>query len=417
MELGISSSMARRLFLPSPRSWGPRCRRFLALAFVCSVLLLSAVPLSPAQDLTAEVYNLRYFTHPNFTRIVVDIGVLREYAPMENRDAGQIFVDIFQTRLNPIVREEAIPGRCDYVNLIRIGQKSPGTVRLTAEVDFSRVRRYQVYHVFEPFRIVIDIYPQEKTPAAAAGTSAKPKPPEPAKSGYSLARQLGLGIKTIIIDPGHGGLDPGCLDPSGLKEKDLTLDISLRLKELLKANTKLDVILTRETDILVPLENRTVVANQRRADLFISVHVNAFSDRRRRGIESFYLNFSSDPKVNETAARENATTTKTIGEMDKIIRKIVQNSKIIESRELAEKIQQNLVKYLSQRYSDIKNLGTRGGPFWTLIGSEMPSILVEVSHISNAKEAQRLKNEVYRQHIARGIYEGIRAYLQSLGKG
>jgi len=369
----------------------------------------------------AEVYNLRHFTHPNFTRIVVDVGTLREYAPMESRDPGEIYVDIFQARLNPIVHEEAIPSDCDYINLIRIFQKSPNTVRVTARVDFSRVRRYQVYHVFDPFRIVIDIYPQEKgqAPAASAGPAGakKPQPPQPAKSGYSMARLLALGIKTVVIDPGHGGRDPGCLDASGLKEKDLTLDISLRLKELLKAKTELDVILTRETDIYVPLENRTVVASQKKADLFISIHINAFPDKRRRGIESFYLNFSSDPSVNETAARENATTTKTISQMDKIIRKIVQNSKIIESKEAAEQIQQNLVKYLSQQYSDIKNLGTRGGPFWTLIGCEMPSVLVEVSHLSNAKEAQRLKSEAYRQYAARGIYEGILAYMRSLGKG
>jgi N-acetylmuramoyl-L-alanine amidase len=390
--------------------------RFWRAAVLGTVLFVA--PFASAQGQIAEVYNLRHFTHPNFTRIVVDVGALREYAPMENRDPGQIYVDIFQARLNPIVREEAIPSKCDYINLIRITQKAPGTVRVTASVDFSRIRRYQVYHVFDPFRIVIDIYPQEPgPPPAAGGAAAKPQSPQPAKSGYSMARQLGLGIKTIVIDPGHGGLDPGCLDADGIKEKDLVLDISLRLKNLLKANTKLAVILTRESDILVPLESRTVIANQIRADLFISIHVNAFPDKKRRGIESFYLNFSSDPGVNALAARENATTTKTIGDMDKIIRKIVQNSRIIESRELAEQLQRNLVKYLSQQYPEIKDLGTRGGPFWTLIGSEMPSVLVEVSHLSNAKEAERLKSEAYRQQIARGIYEGVLSYIRSLGKG
>ena len=383
----------------------------MAAVFAAIVL---AVPLFPGQDQTVEVYNLRHFTHPNFTRIVVDVGTLREYAPMESRESGSIFVDIFQARLNPIVHEEAIPSKCDYIKLIRISQKSPGTVRVTVDVDFNRVRRYQVYHVFDPFRIVLDITPQEK--AAEPPLKKTPQPPRPAKSGYSMARQLGLGIKTIVIDPGHGGIDPGCLEPSGMREKDLALDISLRLKDLLKANTQLEVVLTRESDILVPLENRTVVANQKRADLFVSIHVNAFPDKKRRGIECFYLNFSSDPRVMATAAVENATTTKTIGEMDKIIRKIVQNSKIIESKELAEQIQANLVKYLSRKYSEIKNLGARGGPFWTLIGGEMPSILVEVSHLSNPDEAKRLKTEAYRQDIARGILEGILAYIRSLGK-
>jgi len=409
------------------RSALSRLRTFTAA--VAILLLAGATSEAKAQDALAEVYNLRHFTHPNFTRIVVDIGAMREYTSAETRTPGRIVVDILQARINPIVREEAIPEKCDYINMIRIVQKSDATVRVTADVDFSRVRRYQVYHVFDPFRIVIDIYPQgavkpgAPTPvvpeAPASGRAGTPaaKKPEPVRGGYSMARQLGLGIRSIVIDPGHGGADPGCLDGSGLREKDLALDISLKLRDLLRTTTKLDVIMTRVTDIMVPLENRTVVANQRRADLFVSIHINAFPDKRRQGVETFFLNFSSDPRVNELAARENFTTTKTIGEMDKIIRKIVQNSKILESRDLAEKIQRNLVRSLAARYSDIKDLGAKGGPFWTLIGTEMPSILVEVSHISNAKEAQRLRDEAYREQIARGIYDGLMAYLQSLGKG
>lgn len=395
------------------------------LAAIAGLAILGP-PCAAGQDQLAEVFNLRYYTHANFTRIVVDIGSLREYASAETRNPGRIVVDILQARINPIVREQVVPDRADYINAIRIAPKSDATVRLTIDVDFARINRYQVFALFDPFRIVIDIYPRDKVPsapadpAAAAATSAPAggsKKPQPARDGYSMARQLGLGIRTIVLDPGHGGYDPGCLDASGLLEKDLTLDISLRLRELLRANTKFDVIMTRETDILVPLETRTIVANQRRADLFISIHINAFRDKRRQGIETFYLNFSSDPRVNETAARENATTTKTIGEMEKIIRKIVQSSKIIESRDLAQRLQENLVRFLGRQYTDIKDLGTKGGPFWTLIGCEMPSVLVEVSHISNPMEAQRLKSEVYRQQIARGIYEGLLAYVQSLGKG
>lgn len=385
------------------------------LAAVFLFLAVGLIPLCPGQAQLAEVYNLRYYTHPNFTRIVVDVGILREYFSAELRDPQRIYIDIYQAKLNPILREEAIPVKCDYISLVRISQKNPATVRVVAEVDLAKVERYQVFHVLDPFRVVVDIYPRPGTPTEAAGKP--PQPAQPAKAGYSMARQLGLGIKTIVIDPGHGGSDPGCLDSFGQQEKDTALDISLRLKELLKANQDLSVILIRETDIHVPLENRTVIANQNKADIFISVHVNAFRKKDRRGIETFYLNFSPDPGVNELAARENATTTKTVGEMDKIIKKIVQNSKIIESTELAQKVQENLLKCLSRNYTEIKDLGTKGGPFWVLIGSEMPSVLVEVSHLSNAQEAQRLKSGAYRQQIAQGIYEGIMAYIQSLGKG
>ena len=387
-----------------------------------ALLVAGAFLPAPGQERpgrTAEIYDLRHFTHPNFTRIVVDVGTLREYAPMESRGPGRIMVDIFQARLNPIVREETIPARSDYISAVRIVQKSETTVRVTVDVDFSRVRRYEVFHVLDPFRIVIDIYPKsrEEPPPPAARRPQPAQPAQPADQGYSMARQLGLGVRTIVIDPGHGGADPGCLDAANLYEKDLALDICLRLRELIRANTRLSVILTRETDILVPLENRTVIANQRRADLFISVHINAFPDTKRHGLETFFLNFSTDAAVNALAARENATTTKTIGEMDKIIRKIVQNSKIIESRELARRIQESLVRRLSLGNRDIVDLGTKGGPFWTLIGAEMPSVLVEISHLSNAVEAKRLREDAYRQAAARGIYEGILAYLQSLGKG
>jgi len=393
-------------------------RYALTFALAIAVLAIAAALPSPGQERpaqTAEIYDLRFFTHPNFTRIVVDIGTLREYAPLEGRNPDRITVDIFQVRLNPIVREEAAPSRSDYISQIRISQKTETTVRVAVDVDFARVRRYEVFHVFDPFRIVIDIYPKDRKPAIEE--VRPPQPPQPVGKGYTMARQLGLGVKTIVIDPGHGGADPGCLDPSALYEKDLALDISLRLSDLIKANTGLTVIMTRETDIAVPLENRTVIANQKRADLFISVHINAFPDAKRKGIETFFLNFSTDPAVNALAARENATTTKTIGEMDKIIRKIVQNSKIIESQELARRIQKSLIAAVSTRYRDVVDLGTKGGPFWTLIGAEMPSILVEVSHLSNPVEAKRLREDAYRQAAARGIYEGILAYLQSLGKG
>jgi len=244
-----------------------------------------------------------------------------------------------------------------------------------------------------------------------------PKPAQPAGGGYSLARQLGLGVRTIIIDPGHGGSDPGCLDPAGPKEKDLTLDIALKLKAILEAESDLSAVLTRETDIFVPLEARTIVANQRKADLFISIHVNAYRLKARQGLETFFLNFSPDPAVNELAAKENATTTKTIGEMDKIVKKVVQNSRIIESRELARTVQSALASHLSRHYAGVKDLGAKGGPFWVLLGSEMPAILIEAGHLSNPEEIKRLQSAVYRQNIARGIFEGIKAYIRSLGKG
>lgn len=397
-----------------------------------SVLVLSlaaaaapAAQTSPAENrdvpALSEVYNVRSYSHPNYTRIVLDVGAPREYVWNETRTPPEITVDVIQARLNPIVPETVTPAGAGYIKHLRLAAKNPSTVRLTIEADWDRVRRYEVFNLFDPFRIVIDIYPKDAPPGPVLTTPPPaekiPKPAQPAGGGYSLARQLGLGVRTIILDPGHGGTDPGCLDPAGPKEKDLTLDIALKLKAILEAETDLAVVLTRETDIYVPLETRTIVANQRKADLFISIHVNATRLKTRKGVETFFLNFSPDPAVNELAAKENATTTKTIGEMDKIVKKIAQNSRIIESRELAQKIQSNLTTYLSERYTDVKDLGAKGGPLWVLLGSDMPAILIEVAHLSNPDEAKRLQSALFRQNVARGIFEGIKAYIRSLGKG
>jgi N-acetylmuramoyl-L-alanine amidase len=232
-----------------------------------------------------------------------------------------------------------------------------------------------------------------------------------------MARQLGLGVRTIVLDPGHGGSDPGCIGKSGLQEKVITLDVSLALKKMLVEKAGLHVILARESDIMVPLESRTVIANQKRADLFVSIHVNAHRDRKREGVETFFLNFSPDPAVVELAAQENATSAKNMGQMKDIIQKIALNSRVDESRGLAEKIQRRLLESLALVNPKIKDLGVKGGPFWVLIGGEMPSVLVEISHLSNAKEEAKLKTAKYRELAAQGIYDGIMEYIRSLGKG
>lgn len=386
-----------------------------SFGFIFTALLVFLLPLSPSAQSTVEVYDLRSYTHPTHTRIVVDIGKLREYSSAELKDPDRIYVDIYQARLNPILHGKTFTAKCDYLREIRIAQKTSTTVRVVAEIDPAKIERYQVFPLFDPFRVVIDIYPKEAAPGAPPEKT--PRPAEPTPSGYSMIRQLGLGIQTIVIDPGHGGQDPGAISRKGQKEKDVALDVALELRNLLVAGKGLNVILTRESDIYLPLENRTVIANQQNADLFISVHANAHRNRKRQGVETFFLNFSPDPQVNEIAAQENATSTKNISEMQATIKKIVQNSKIVESRDLAEKIQRNLVKWLSQKYGPVQSLGAKGGPFWVLIGGEMPSVLVEISHLSNAQEEERLKSPAYRKQVAQGIYEGILEYMRALGKG
>jgi len=388
---------------------------------VVAAVLLSLGAAAP-QDSRAEVANLRYYTHPAFTRVVLDIGKLREYTWGELQQPGRIYVDVLQAKLNPILEGQSYPVKTDYLSQIVVFQKTPATARVVVDVDFLKLRSYRVYHLFDPFRIVIDIYPRQAGEAATgegrpSTVNPSAKPAEPLPSGYSLARQLGLGVRTVVLDPGHGGADPGCIGQSGLEEKTITLDVSLALKKMLTERAGLNVILARESDILVPLERRTVIANQKRADLFISIHVNAHRDRKREGVETFFLNFSPDPGVVELAARENATSSKNMGQMKDIIQKIAQNSRVDESRDLAERIQKNLLRTLAAANRGVKDLGVKGAPFWVLIGSEMPSVLVEISHLSNPREEALLKTTRYRELAVQGIYDGIMEYVRSLGKG
>jgi len=365
-----------------------------ALMIACSLILNTGSALQ--KDNRVEIYNLRHHTHPTFTRIVLDIGEIREYVHNKLVDPDRFYVDVFQAKLNPILHTGAIPIDNDT------------TVRMAIDLDFQRIEPSRVFHLPDPFRIVVDIYPSKENTS---------NPPKPTENGYSMARQLGLGIHRVVIDPGHGGKDPGCVGKKGLLEKEVVLDVAEKLKKLLTSQLDLDVVMTRESDIFIPVENRPVIANQKKADLFISIHANSNPRKNHSGIETFFLNFSLDPSVNVIAARENATSTKNLGEMKDIITKIAQNSKIAESKDLAEKVQAQLVNHLSRSFSDIKNLGVKGGPFWVLIGGEMPSVLVEISHLSNLKEESRLSTAEYRQNIAQGIYQGILNYIQSLGKG
>jgi len=387
----------------------------LLIFVILGCFALTAPHLTAQSDSRVEIHNLRHHTHPSFTRIVVDIGQLREYTFNRLSSPDRIYVDILQARLNPILHGKSIPIQNQYLRQIRIAQKNPTTVRIAADLEPGRIDHYHVFHLPDPFRLVIDIYP--KTALQKPDGGSTPQPAEPTASGYSIARQLGLGVRRVVIDPGHGGKDPGCIGKKGTQEKNIVLDVSLRLKKLLSSVEGLNVILTRETDIFIPVVNRTVIANQKQADLFISIHANSNPKKKHSGVQSFFLNFSNDPSINAIAARENATSTKSISVMKDIIQRIARNSKIIESMELAQKIQFTLSGSLKKKYANVEDLGAKGGPFWVLIGGDMPSVLVEISHLSNQEEENRLITPAYRQHVAEGIYQGIIEYMHSLGKG
>lgn len=231
----------------------------------------------------------------------------------------------------------------------------------------------------------------------------------------SLIRTLGLKIGKIVIDPGHGGHDTGTIGSNGLLEKDLVLDVSKRLGKLIRTRLGADVVFTRRDDTFIPLETRTEIANQEQADLFVSVHANSSHDPDARGVETYYLNFTSSPEALEVAARENAASDKSIHELQDLVKKIALKEKIEESREFAADVQRSLHTGLSARNPGERDRGVKKAPFVVLIGANMPSILAEISFLSNPGDERRLRTPEYRQRIAESLYRGIARYINGLG--
>jgi len=230
----------------------------------------------------------------------------------------------------------------------------------------------------------------------------------------SLIRALGLKIGRIVIDPGHGGHDTGTIGPSGLTEKDLVLDVAKRLGKLLSTRLGADVVYTRDDDTFIPLENRTAIANEEQADLFVSVHANSSDDPAARGVETYYLNFTSSADALEVAARENAASEKSVHELQDLVKKIALKEKVEESREFASDVQKALYTGLSARSPEFRDRGVKKAPFVVLIGANMPSILAEISFVSNPTDERKLETGAYRQKIAESLYRGISRYANGL---
>jgi N-acetylmuramoyl-L-alanine amidase len=248
-----------------------------------------------------------------------------------------------------------------------------------------------------------------------AGADLGIREAKPTASGdRSLIRALGLKIGKIVIDPGHGGHDTGTIGPNGLEEKDLVLEVGRRLGKLLETRLGAEVVYTRKDDTFIPLETRTAIANQARADLFVSIHANSSHDSAARGVETYYLNFTSSPAALEVAARENAVSEKSIYELQDLVKKIALKEKIEESREFAGDVQASLHSGLAVKSPAIRDRGVKKAPFIVLIGANMPSILAEISFVSNPTDEHRLATSEYRERIAESLYRGIAKYVNGL---
>ena len=255
--------------------------------------------------------------------------------------------------------------------------------------------------------------PARRTAAPEAAATLSGPPAANLRGRFSLSRQLGLGVSRIVIDPGHGGHDPGAR-VKGLAEADLVLDVALRLERLLAAQPGVEVVLTRRTDVFIPLEERTAIANREDADLFLSIHANASRNRKASGVETYFLNFASNRDAEAVAARENAASGRAMHSLPDIVKAITLNNKLDESRDFATMVQRSMIERLRPAHKGVRDLGVKQAPFVVLIGAGMPSVLAEISFVTNPQEGRLLKSGNYRQRIAEALFQGIASYQRSL---
>jgi N-acetylmuramoyl-L-alanine amidase len=425
-----------------------------------------ADPRESEQQRMPYITGVRTWNSPGHTRIVVAVSDTVKFESMHVASPERLYFDLHKAQMDPKANKSPAvePG---LLKSVHFGQNKPTVVRVV--LDVSGALNYSTQFLSNPYRLVIDVRSNDAAKEAAAprvddskaaanaaesvrasarsttppppGNSEadlaskpaipkskvkadklaalKPAPapePKPTRDGQrSLTRALGLKISRIVIDPGHGGHDTGTIGPHGLMEKDLCLDVALRLGRLIEQKLpSAEVVYTRTDDTFVPLEDRTALANQAKADLFISIHANSSHDPDARGIETFYLNFATSGESMEVATRENALSQSSLHDLQDIIKKIARNEKIEESKELAANIQDSLSRRLQLVSQEEHNRGVKKAPFIVLIGANMPSVLSEISFISNPSDERLLRKTDQRQRVADGLYRGIAAYLDSL---
>jgi len=380
-----------------------------------------ASPLSPRA--MPNVTAIQASSAQNDARVVIMLDDAVQYDSARISSPDRIYFDLYKTRLSPSVGQKTIPSEAGLLKWVRAAQNRDEVVRLVLDADGAK--DYSAQLLSDPPRLVIDVHAQPLAAAQRAPTSNAPNP-DLAKASLgasagasheaqlSLARDLGLKINRIAIDPGHGGYDTGTMGPRGLLEKNLCLDVALRLGHLIEENIPgAEVVYTRKDDRHVPLEERAAIANAANADLFISIHANSSDFREARGVETYYLSLAASPESRQLAARENALAQSSLHDLPELIKKIARNEKIAESRLLALDIQNTLAQRLQLVSRHETNRGVKQAPFIVLTGANMPAVLSEISFVSNASDESLLLESGQRQRVAEGLFRGIAAYLDS----
>jgi N-acetylmuramoyl-L-alanine amidase len=434
---------------PSPVSSAP------ASVSPATVRAITRTPLAKGDRITVELSG--------------EVSVVGDRVPNPDR----LYLDFAKTTTAAVLADQIKSLQSPLIKGVRVGNPSQGVTRVV--IELVGAPKFSTFSMYGPFRVVVDLEstaplaaspsptpssfappsappavsqppvsapaltptPTPKpstTPLATPSTSPKSTPaptptPTPVtaielqpiapavntRGDYSLARQLGLRVAKIVIDPGHGGHDPGAI-ANGVTESELVLDVALRLEKLLLQIPGVEVVLTRRTNEFVPLEERTAIANREKADLFLSIHANSHNQPTVRGIETYFLNFSTNPEAEAVAARENAASVERMGTLPAIVKAITLNNKLEESRELATVLQSSLVKGLSAQPGGGRDLGVKQAPFVVLIGAQMPSVLTEIGFLTNTGEAGLFKQAAPRQLIAQSLRDAIVRYQTSLKK-
>lgn len=422
--------------------------RPLIIPVICLLMLVTTTPVDlfaktnrPHQQTStkdarvstpAQVLQLKHWSNPDYTRIAImlDHDVTWESHELDKAAGrtgkpGRVFVDLQNTRLGSSLADITIGD--GLLKGVRAALYKPGVVRVVLDTD--NIRDYKIFPLSNPARLIIDVRGDRQTEISRLentltnrvmqGTAAAPsKPSNNLKNDWAITtshKQAVISkIRRIVVDPGHGGHDPGAVGRSGLQEKDVVLSIGLKLRQKLKDELGLDVVMTRSSDVFIPLEERTAIANKVNADLFVSIHANAAPNHNASGIETYYLNLAKTEKVAQLAAKENGTSLEKVSTLQAILFDLMANYKLNDSAHLADEVQKALHKTTKGVYPDTKNLGVKQGPFYVLVGAAMPSILVETAFLSNSSDEAHLKDTSYHDLAADGILEGIRGYISSL---
>jgi N-acetylmuramoyl-L-alanine amidase len=370
-----------------------------------------------------QVTGLRFLSSQQFTRVMLDLSQDAKFEVRRlKEDAAKgipprIYIDISGARL-AMSAKEPVAVDDGLLRQVRVGQYSAEIVRVV--LDMTSLRDHKVFILPDPYRLVVDLQGQKapevtnaKDEPAKAERNARPSAAVKDKKASLPASSPGA-IRKIVIDPGHGGKDPGAIGAGGIMEKDLVLNIAKKLAVKLKNELGIQVVLTRKDDRFVPLEDRTYMANAEDADLFISLHMNASPNAEARGIETYYLDNTTDEAAMRLAARENASARKSVSDLQFILSDMTQNMKLEDSVTLAYRLQQSAVGGMSKAIGDVRDLGVKKALFYVLVGARMPSVLVEMFFVTHRLEGAAMSREAGQDAMVNSLFEGIRKYGESI---